>query len=110
MRKSRSANHLLLADIPVAISKNELTAAPGTCSVRRLQQYGHVITGLRVGTVMFGKYLKAGERVTHPVIYPMQGVTNGGLVTYEELLAQYRRTWGRKRKKNELRRSVIQQG
>ena len=55
-----------------------MTASPGPRSVRRLQQCGHVITGLKVGTVLFGKRLMAGERVTHLAISPSsQEVTNG---------------------------------
>ena len=68
-------------------------------------------TGLRVGTVLFGKLLKAREQVTHPTIYlSSQGVTNGGLVICEKILAQYWADAEKKRKNIDLRKNVPRQG
>ena len=79
-------------DIPVTISENELTASLGPHALRRLrrlQQCGHTITGLRAGAVLFCELLKARERV-------IQGVT---LVICGKVLEQYWAYVGKKKKK-----------
>ena len=66
--KARPDDRPPLNDIPVAIYDNELTASLGPRPARKLQQCGRTITGMRVRTVLFGEFLKARERVTHPAI------------------------------------------
>ena len=86
-RKARPDDRAPLADIPVTIGDNELIASLGPRSVRKLQQDGHAISRVRIGTVLFGEFLKAQERVTRPAISRSgQGIAHGGLLTCDEVL------------------------
>ena len=93
-----------LADIPLAITEEELNSSLGPRAANKLQRAGHTIAGLRIATVLFGGFLKAQERVTRPAIFrSAQGVTAGGLVTCEEVMAKYRADEERKKVEGRLR-------
>ena len=90
-RKARPHDRPPLADLPIAIRESELNSSLGERAVRKMERAGHVITGVRVNTVLFGEFLKAQERVKRPAISrSAQGVTNGGLVTCDEVMEKNR--------------------
>ena len=103
-RKARPDDCPPLADIPLAITEEELNSSLGPRAANKLQRDGHTIAGLRIATVLFGAFLKAQERVTRPAISrSAQGVTAGGLVTCEEVMAKYRADEERKKVEERLR-------
>lgn len=101
-RKARSTDRPPLVDIPIAITDNGLVESLGPRSVRKLQRKGHTITGVKIGTVLFGEFLKARERVTRPaIVRGVQGITAGGNLTSDEVLERYR--LDSERKEEEIR-------
>ena len=53
-RKARPHDRPPLADLPIAIRESELNSSLGERAVRKMERAGHVITGVRVNTVLFG--------------------------------------------------------
>ena len=104
-RKARPDDRPPLADIPLAITEEELNSSLGPRAANKLQRAGHTIAGLRIATVLFGGFLQAKERVTRPAISrSAQGVTAGGLVTCEEVMAKYRADEERKKVEERIRK------
>ena len=97
-RKARLDDRPPLADIPLAITEEELNFSLGPRALIKLQQAGHTIAGVGIVAVLSGGLLKAQERGTRPAISrSAQGVTAGGLVTCEERMAKYRADEERKK-------------
>ena len=89
-RKAHPDDRPPLADISLAITEEELNSSLRPRAVMKLQRAGHTIAGVRIVTVLFGGFLKVQERVTRSAIFrSAQGVTAGGLVTCEEVMAKY---------------------
>lgn len=79
-----------LVDVPIGMNENVLASALDDRGVRNLQRQGHTIAGLRVGTVMFGGYLKHQGAKRRPSISRCaDGITQEGLLTYDETIARY---------------------
>ena len=103
-RKARPDDRPPLADIPLAITKEEFKSSLGPRAVMKLQRAGHTFAGVRIVTVLFGGFLKAQKRVTRPAISrSAQGVTAGGLVTCEDMMAEYRADEERKKVEERLK-------
>ena len=87
-RKERPTDRKPLSDIPIAITENELQDSLGDRAVRKLQQQGYTVTGLRVGTVMLGGVVKASKfNKKRAISRSSGGVPDGGLLTCDAVLA-----------------------
>lgn len=96
-RKAGPDNRPPLVDIFVPIENGELERLLGARVVRRLQAQGITTTGVRIGTVMLGSFLKALERVTRPVVSRSAvGITNERLPTSDEVLSKYQTPTGKR--------------
>lgn len=103
--KSRPVDRPPLADVPTAISENDFERSLGPRSMWQLKSTGHTVSGVRAVRVFLGEILKAQERVTRRSIsQSLGGVTNGGLLISEEIVAKYREDASRKR--DEGRRKI----
>ena len=88
-RKDREGARPPLGDIPIISSETQLAAAVGDRGLRQLRDNGYSLTGLRVGTVMFGEFLKVQQSVTRPATNrSAKGVANGGVLTRDEVLTE----------------------
>eukprot|EP00904_Undaria_pinnatifida_P002903 jgi/Undpi1/12613/HiC_scaffold_6.g02282.m1 len=87
-RKERPTDREALSDIPVAITEKELQDSLGERAVRKLQQQGYTVTGLRVGTVMLGGVVKTRRyNKKRAISRSSGGVPDGGLLTCNAVLA-----------------------
>ena len=103
--KARPDDRPSLADISLAITKEELKSSLGPRAVNKLQRAGNTVSGARIVTVLSGGFLETQERVTRPAISgSAQGVMAGGLVTCEEMMAKYRADEDRKKVEERLKK------
>ena len=107
--KTRPGDRPPLADIPLAITEEELNSLLGPRVVMKLQRAGHTILDVWIGTVLLRGFPKAQKRVTCPAISRgAQGVTAGGVITCEEVLSENRADEERKEEERATARAVNQ--
>ncbi|CAB1119596.1 unnamed protein product [Ectocarpus sp. CCAP 1310/34] len=88
-RKEGPTGRPPLEDVPIAMTHEQLEEAIGERGRRQLKAGGHVITGLKVGTVMLGGLLTQRKRAKKLATSRGSfGLPDGGNITSEEVLAK----------------------
>ena len=88
-RKEREGARPPLGDIPIVSSETQLAAAVGDRGLRQQRDNGYSLTGLRIGSVMFGEFLKVQQSITRPATNrSAKGVVHGGVLTRDEVIME----------------------
>lgn len=89
-RKTLSFDRPALTDVPSLVNEKHISSSLHRNAERRLQQPGHVVTGLRGRTVVLGEYIKEKESFVHPgSMRNKRGLTKGGLLTHTPVMAEH---------------------
>lgn len=59
MQSHQAGARQLLAHVPIVTSEGKLTGALGDRGMRQLRDEGHILSGIEIGMVPFGKFMEA---------------------------------------------------